>query len=122
MAQLVEMSLIWRGKNEYSLGSPELYTLLVKNNGDKALEAQDVVLEEDSYRRQFIAHLPRIAPNSKASVDFTTEIKPKVTIRELPYNVNFRLKKTGYRNRFRNSGLGKLRNVIDCKPRKNKCH
>lgn len=100
------MALKWRGKNEFSLGSPESYTLSVANNGDDTLEAQDVVLEEDTYRRQIIAHLPKIAPGSTASVDFTTEIKPRMTIRDLPYSVSFRLKTTNYRQRFINCGLG----------------
>jgi hypothetical protein len=102
----VDMALKWRGKNEFSLGSPESYTLSVANNGDDTLEAQDVVLEEDTYRRQIIAHLPKIAPGSTASVDFTTEIKPRMTIRDLPYSVSFRLKTTNYRQRFINCGLG----------------
>lgn len=103
----LEVSLGWSKGNLFSLGSQERYTLEVKNNEQKAVEAQDVILKEDTYRRQYIARLPRIEANQKVSVDFTTEIKERVTIKDLPYQICFTLASTKQSKSFVNNGLGK---------------
>lgn len=91
----------------FRVGSPEHRILRVKNNGERRVEAQDVVIEEDSYRHQVILHLPIVKPTETTSVEFTTVVKEPVTIRSLPPYLTFSFKRLDYRLSVHTKGLGK---------------
>lgn len=104
----LDLLVLWKHDNMFRVGSPEHGILQVKNNGERRVDAQDVVIEEDSYRHQVILQLPIVKPTQTLSVEFTTVVKEPVTIRSLPPYLTLTFKRLNYTTFVLTRGLGKL--------------